>query len=191
MSAIKKQQSEFITPLNYYREKIDDFEKKLKVVESLDNKINLLNTEMDSLKRDNFKLKNEVMDLHQKLKLNDLEMVRIPESRNENIIDIVENVASKLNFASVESCLNNCYRVHSVSKDSNRSRPIVASFKTTLHKSDFMKVYKRIKDLRTTALSGFESLHQQDSKVLVRKDEQQSSKIRHVASEADLPKLLK
>ncbi|KAL3286462.1 hypothetical protein HHI36_000968 [Cryptolaemus montrouzieri] len=47
LSAIKKQQSEFITSLNYYGERIDDFEKKLDVVESLDNKMNLLNTEMD------------------------------------------------------------------------------------------------------------------------------------------------
>ncbi|KAL3271038.1 hypothetical protein HHI36_021538, partial [Cryptolaemus montrouzieri] len=153
LSAIKKQKSEFIASLNNYGEKIDDFEKKLKVVESLDNKMNLLNAEMESYGVHNFKLKNKVMDLHQNLKLNG-----IPESRNENIIDIVKNVASKLNFASVESCLNDCYRVHSVSKDSSRSRPIVASFKTTLYKSDFRKAYKRIKDLRTTALgfTGFE-----------------------------------
>ncbi|KAL3288918.1 hypothetical protein HHI36_003363 [Cryptolaemus montrouzieri] len=57
LSAIKKQQSECNTSLNYYSEKIDDFEKKLKVIDSLDNKMNL-NTEMDSLKTDNFMLKN-------------------------------------------------------------------------------------------------------------------------------------
>ncbi|KAL3278152.1 hypothetical protein HHI36_013495 [Cryptolaemus montrouzieri] len=116
LASITKNQTEFVKSLNFYGDKIQELEKKFKNIESFDNRMNDISMEMSALKNENLKLENEFNIMQQNMKSTELDIIGVPEKKNENVAEIVKMVSSKINFPSVESTIHNCNRVH-FSKD--------------------------------------------------------------------------
>lgn len=217
LARMNKQQSEFINSLNFYGDKMQDIESQLKSVMSLGKEVSDLNSELSLLRKENVSMKKELNDIQQQLKQRDLEIVGVPEAKNENVGTIIRDISSKLGIPSLDTCVENYYRVHSSSKD--KPRPIIINFKTKLYRSEFMKAYKRHKSLNTADIgvkgpisniyvnesltahnrklfyvvrqfaktNAFKYCWTQDCKILLRKDE--GSRIVHVTSENQLQNL--
>ncbi|KAL3273346.1 hypothetical protein HHI36_014794 [Cryptolaemus montrouzieri] len=93
--------------------------------------MNGANIEISTLKAENMKIWNELNAMQQRLKMNELDIVGIPERKKGNVVEIMKNVSTKLNFPSVENSIDNCYRLHLASKD-DKPQPIIVSFKNKL-----------------------------------------------------------
>lgn len=162
LGLISKRQEDFVASLNFYGDKLQDLENQMKSFGDLKKNVSDLSASVEWLKDENMKLKRELHELQQQTKMRDLEIVGIPEAKNENITKIVQQVSSMLSFPNIEACVENVYRVHSSPKD-KKSRPIVVSFKNKVYRNEFMKAYKGSKNLKAADF-GF---NQTESKVYV------------------------
>ncbi|KAL3280057.1 hypothetical protein HHI36_017564 [Cryptolaemus montrouzieri] len=70
---------------NFYGDKIHDFE-----IELFDQKIK----EVETLKKENAKIMDDMNALQQQMKMNEIDLIGIPEKKNENICDIIKDLAT-------------------------------------------------------------------------------------------------
>ncbi|XP_044760272.1 uncharacterized protein LOC123317728 [Coccinella septempunctata] len=156
LAAITKQQAGFIESLNFFGGKIDDVESKMKVFESMNSRLQKHDAELKNLRDGNAELRREMNGLQQQLKSKNLDIIGVPEKKNENILTIVENIASKLGISDVRNFIEGCYRIHFMPKNDARSRPIVIDFKSKSYRDAFLRAYKGNKEKIRTSDIGFD-----------------------------------
>ncbi|KAL3269663.1 hypothetical protein HHI36_008724 [Cryptolaemus montrouzieri] len=161
---------------------IKQLENKLKSIQTFDKKLSTVNLEINALKNDNVKIRGEINHLQQLMKLNELDIVEVPESRNENVLEIIKEVSTKTKIPSIDTCIDNCFRVHYAPKD-NKPGPIVVSFKNRMMRNEFYYYYLAKQHCKTY---GYKYCWTQDGKILMKKES--TSKIIHVSSEELLTK---
>ncbi|KAL3281284.1 hypothetical protein HHI36_004497 [Cryptolaemus montrouzieri] len=94
----KENQADVAKSLNFYGDKIHELENKLKSIETFDKKLSTVNLEINALKNDNVKIRGEINHLQQLMKLNELDIVRVSESRNENVLEVIESCIIEKKF---------------------------------------------------------------------------------------------
>ncbi|KAL3287350.1 hypothetical protein HHI36_001824 [Cryptolaemus montrouzieri] len=117
-------------------------------------------------------MRNELNWLQQRMKMKEVDLIGIPEKRNENVIEKVKEISRKSNSpALIENAVDNCYRVHFPSRNGN----------------ECFSAYKHKKELKAEEI-GFPSDNRKGN-ILIRKDSDIKSKIIHVTSKDILAKL--
>ncbi|KAL3287897.1 hypothetical protein HHI36_002354 [Cryptolaemus montrouzieri] len=101
LAAITRYQAESTISMNFYGGKIHDFENKLKNIDLLD--VKELDLEVETPKKKNAKIMDDMNALQQQMKMNDIDLIGIPEKRNENICDIMKDLATAINYPSIEN----------------------------------------------------------------------------------------
>lgn len=132
------------TSVEFMSSKFDDFGKQLG---EMLKTIKELKDENKMLKESNHKLKSDVNTLalrvnlfEQKLITNHIEIVGVPDNKNENCVKIVEDIASKLGK---QVSVVKAYRIRSRIPD--KPMKIVAELMSTDQKTDLMELSKKKK----------------------------------------------
>ncbi|KAL3286014.1 hypothetical protein HHI36_000528 [Cryptolaemus montrouzieri] len=107
---------------------IQELETKLKDFELFDEKLKYVSSEINKVKNEKEKLKSDINLMEQRMKMNDIEIVGVPETKNENTLEVVERISTNLNVTDVKGKKENCYRLHFPTKG-DKPRPIVVKFK--------------------------------------------------------------
>lgn len=125
-------------------EQFDNFNSNLKEIMS---SIKVLQGENKMFKEQNIKLSEEVSflskrinHLEQKSLNNNVEILGAPEKENENCVEILNNVASKLNVS-----LSVCSAYRTFSSQSNKTRKIVAILDSKEHKHKLITEARKLK----------------------------------------------
>lgn len=116
IQGIKNQQAVLTESINFYGNKIDDFQKELNTFKESVKTINTLEVDVSSLKAENKSLKLEIEALQQYSRLNNVEITGVPEKLNENVISIVKAIGDVLGAPVCASDIDAIHRVRSFSK---------------------------------------------------------------------------
>lgn len=129
--------------VNFCSGKISDFEIKL-------GKFNEMVTKMNKLERENDSLKKQVMDLNSKMnnleqfsRSNNIEIQNVPEKPNENIVEIISSIGRAIDLPVDSSCFDFCSRVPTSIQ--GRPKNIVVKFISKSRRDDFLAAYKNKK----------------------------------------------
>lgn len=160
LAAITSQQAKFMESLNYYGNKIDDFELKMAIFEDINSKLHKHDTEIRNLVDESAEIRRELAILQQQLKSKNLDVIGIPETKNENVLTIVEKIASQLGIPNVGNFIEGCYRIHYMPKADMKTRPIVIDFKNKSYRDDFLRAYKGDKKKIKTSDIGFDGIEE-------------------------------
>jgi len=130
--------------VKFMSNQFDMFGKQLSEV--LDS-IKELKEENKSLKEINFKLNVDIASLSKKINvleqnaiISNVEIIGVPEQKNENCVEVVENIATKLG---VKLSVLNAFRMYS--KFSNRPTKIIAKLNSPETKKQLMEFAKKRK----------------------------------------------
>ncbi|XP_044760365.1 uncharacterized protein LOC123317820 [Coccinella septempunctata] len=160
LTAITSQQAKFMDSLNFYGNKIDDFELKMAIFEDINSKLHKHDAELNTLVDENTDIRRELIILQQQLKSKNLDVIGIPERKNENILTIVEKIASKLGIPNVGNFIEGCYRIHYMPKVNLGTRPIVIDFKNKSYRDEFLRAYRGDKQKIKTSDIGFDGVEE-------------------------------
>lgn len=129
--------------VNFCSDKITDFEANIKLI---NDKLKLL----EECKRENEHLKirvndleNKIIDLEDYSRRSNIEIQGLPESRNENLVDVVLNIANNIKCEMAKTDIDAIHRVPHYDKAKKTAKNVVVKFRTRLQKEDF---FTRVKE---------------------------------------------
>lgn len=144
IKGLKTEQSEFKKSLNFYGNKIDEFNKQIENFQTLVRTIDIMREEMSSVRSECKGLRNEIEILQQMGRINNLEICGIPEKRNEDIPSIIRRIATKLDVTVEEQHIDDAHRVSIFSdNNSNKHKNIVVKFSSRLIKNTFLNAARK------------------------------------------------
>jgi len=136
--------ADLVKSVKFMSEQFDNFNSNLKEIMS---NIKILQGENKLIKEQNIKLSEEVSNLskrinhlEQKSLENNVEILGVQEEKNENCVEILNNIASKLNV-----CLSVCSAYRAFSSQSNKPRKIVAILDSKEHKYKLITEARKLK----------------------------------------------
>lgn len=136
--------ADLVKSVKFMSEQFDNFNSKLKEIMS---NIKILQGENKLVKEQNIKLSEEVSNLskrinqlEQKSLENNVEILGVQEEKNENCVEILNNIASKLNVS-----LSVCSAYRTFSSQSNKHRKIVAILDSKEHKYKLITEARKLK----------------------------------------------
>lgn len=142
------------TEINSVFEKIlsgfDEIKKSLSVIAQHNEKISNLETQNLSLKSDNMVLNKRLHYLERKYLSNYVELSNIPETKNENILDIINKVHQHLEVPLSNNDIINAYRHKR--KNNNRPSTIVIKYSSEILRNKLLIANKLKKSLNLTIL---------------------------------------
>lgn len=97
--------------VTFCSDKISDFEAALSRINEYAKITDRLQVENDKLKNDIAKLTTRVNDLEQYSRSNNVEIVGVPEKKNENLLDILSNIGAFIGYPIDESKVDVVHRV--------------------------------------------------------------------------------
>lgn len=145
LRGIRMQQSELMTSVNFCSNKITDFEAQLLEMKKNTSKIDVIMAENRKLRTELDQMNMRLNGLEQMSRINNLEIVGIPERENENLLQIVEKISqvvdSKLDVADID-CV---HRVPLNKNGTSQIKNIVVKLHSRRKKEDLMAAFKQSK----------------------------------------------
>lgn len=126
-------------------DKIHDFEAKLNKISDQIKLIEPLQAECNLLKA-------KVENLEQRSRINNVEIIGVPEKANENLVDIVSNIGKKVNCPVAEHEIDAVHRVTPFNFDKNKPKHIILRFVSRLKKEKFLLNAKTLGNLTTSSI---------------------------------------
>lgn len=132
------------------RKAVDMFSDKIDEYTTL---IENFKTEYINIKKDNDKLtkkvselETQVVELQQYSRANNLEIHGLPETKNENVYNIIRDVAKTLDVQHKDSQIDIAHRIPT---KAGNSKPIIIKFTSRTTKEEWIKKYKnKLRDMR-------------------------------------------
>ncbi|KAG7307687.1 hypothetical protein JYU34_006251 [Plutella xylostella] len=104
--------------------------------------IQYLKTENSALSLKVADLTSRVASAEQTARECNVEIDCVPEHRNENVLEIVKQIASTVSYELTEDKIRSCYRVSKINKDSPRPRSIVVKLPSSRCRDDLLAAVK-------------------------------------------------
>ncbi|XP_026331787.1 uncharacterized protein LOC113239134 [Hyposmocoma kahamanoa] len=117
------------TSIKEFNDRCEKIEDRLAQVEGVGGRVTILEAELS-------KVICEANDKYQFSRMNNAEIKGIPQSQNENLLDIISSVGSKINYPINRSQINFVTRVPT--KDNTQPKPIIVAFISRYVKEDFV-----------------------------------------------------
>lgn len=127
---------------------LDDHKDGLASVSKEVKKITTLENELDNLKKQNTLLKIEFNTNDQRERLANLEIVGVPEEKNEKLIEIILNISKHIGVELSSTDIVSANRITPKIKVAGRSRIIIAKFNSRLLKDNILSSSRKC---RTTS----------------------------------------
>lgn len=145
---LRKDITDFKVTIDYCANKIDDFskqiqemDKKMKKVEKNENEIFIIKSALKEVQR-------KLNTIDHTNNLCNVEIRGIPEKNNENLLEIIDEIAATVELDRADLEINNFYRIRRDPKTSNdappyeRVRPIIVKFNKQLKRDNFLAAVK-------------------------------------------------
>lgn len=144
---IKQHNKEVVKSLNFYGDKIDEFNQKLVKFEETSKTVDKINHEVQDLKNDCLLLRSEIEFLQQQARSNNVEICGVPERNGEDLLAIVKTISDTFNHNLITSDIEEAKRVIRYSKNDSVKLPknIIIKFKSKISKDNFMQVVRNNK----------------------------------------------
>lgn len=138
------------TSIKEFNDRCGKLEDRIAQVEGVGDRVTILEAEVSKLMR-------EANDKDQFSRMNNAEIKGIPQSQNENLLDIISTVGSKINYPINRGQINFVTRVPS--KDNTQPKPIIVAFVGRYVKEDFVAAARaKSKEVKLNAsIFGFKS----------------------------------
>ncbi|XP_054259446.1 uncharacterized protein LOC128984177 [Macrosteles quadrilineatus] len=132
-------------------EKIEELTKVVKeqseALKNFDNMYSVVCQENLKLKEKVNTLEQRLEDMEQYSRLNCVEINNIPETKDEDVLEIVKKVGSSLDFMITDEMVDACHRVGQ--KSNKRTRGIIVKFTRRMTKDEILKRRRKKQDLST------------------------------------------
>ena len=132
--------------LSYTMERQDSIETRLKQVE---NKLNSGNDINDQLTL----LQDKIDAMEQQARQHNIEIVNLPERRDENLLDIVEKIGCVIKYPIKKTDVVAAHRVPHFDKNSLRPKNIIIKFTTKILRDNFIAASRVNRGLKTDQLN--------------------------------------
>lgn len=147
LSDIMQAINELKSSIEFCSNKIDDFEKKLNVYSE---KIKLI----EPIKEKCDAMQIKVEDYEQRSRLNNIEIVGIPEKQNENLLQMVTVQLSKtIQCPIAEQDIDSIHRVASYGHSNNKPKNVIVRFVSKLKKDKILACARKFKNLAANNLN--------------------------------------
>ncbi|CAG9772905.1 unnamed protein product [Ceutorhynchus assimilis] len=143
---IGKNQEEFKKSLEYYGNKIDDFNLRISEVENRIKAIPKLENSVSTIASDLEKTNREIELLQQQARRNNVEINGIPEKSGENLQSVLVNILKALNIP--ENCFETYHRVAHIDPDNKNPRSIIVKMISIKEKNDLLASIKNKQGLK-------------------------------------------
>lgn len=166
MKEMREEQKDLAVSLNSAHEKIDDvkilLEQQKGEIEQCKKTIDYLTLENNTLKKTVSDLKRDVDAQQQYTRLNCVEIRGVPESKGENIVHVVTDVANAIRFKFDPGMVDNVHRLPG--SDGNRPRSIILKF---VRRIDCNEMLRLAKVKRAFSATDLPHVSRSDSKVYI------------------------
>ncbi|XP_047028436.1 uncharacterized protein LOC124641012 [Helicoverpa zea] len=137
VSTMRKEFADLKSSLSkQFDEIINKLEDKLRVMEQRVVKVECIKEDVEKLQERLMKLEDESEDRDQWSRMNNIEIKGITQQNNENLLEIVVKIGSKINYPISKTQINFVSRVPTREKD--RTKPIIVCFCNRYVKEDFI-----------------------------------------------------
>ncbi|CAH2096082.1 unnamed protein product [Euphydryas editha] len=133
---------EELSVLQSIKESIDHF---FHLYDSVKRELEEAKEEIKNLKRDNCELRNilnshsdVINNLEKEARASNIELHCLPEFRNENLVNTVEQISKVINVPITEGGIIKCTRVAKQNKNSSRPRTVIVKFSTPITRDRFL-----------------------------------------------------
>ncbi|KAF9422789.1 hypothetical protein HW555_001573 [Spodoptera exigua] len=134
--------TQFSDVVNEFRSKINEMEQRIVLMDKVQCQVDQLQERIDQLEEGSNR--NE-----QWLRMNNIELKGVPQSNNENLIDIVAKIGARINYPVSKNLINFISRVPSQQKE--HFKPIIVGFCNRYIKEDFIAAARY--ELKTSPLT--------------------------------------
>ncbi|XP_059062890.1 uncharacterized protein LOC131855617 [Achroia grisella] len=124
------------------QKRICDLESTNKILLTTDNKVQNLNTQVDQLK-------GELNIYHQRERIHNLEIIGVPEAKNECLIDLTIKIAHHAGVVITRDCIEHGNRIQPRQIIQGRPRVIVIKLKSRLHKDNIISGLRKCHGIKT------------------------------------------
>ncbi|CAH1119665.1 unnamed protein product [Phaedon cochleariae] len=146
MTVLKTQQREVTDSLQFYGNKIDDFNEKLLKFEQRLSVIPQLQSKVSDIQTDFDLMRNEMDHLQQQLRMNNLEIQGVPEKNSENVEVIVNGILEVLGLPK-DNSIESCHRIPHMDKNDKRPRGIIVKASSKMIKDSIITAIRARKGL--------------------------------------------
>lgn len=159
LNIIKSEVQEIKTSIDFINKKYDEIKERFDLYDNSLVSVNNLSSDLCVLKTSLSKLDHENNIRDQWARRSNIEICGIPEKKNENLFNIIENISNHINFSFNKSELDFVTRVAPNNKDSKKPKPIIIRFLSRYVKDDFLSKAKQQRTLKASDLgiSGVQS----------------------------------
>lgn len=125
--------------------RVSELEKRDVHIKNLEFQLVEMNSTVSQLKRDNRQQQQWARQLN-------VELVGIPESKDENLQDIVFRLAEHVGITLTANDIDNTTRVQPMNRDSKRPRNIIIKMKQRKHKDNFIAGVRKHRGITSAAI---------------------------------------
>lgn len=142
LTAMKEEQKTVISSIESIQTEIRNINDTTKTHDSLikENKVAILN------------IKENFVAMQQYTRMNCIDILGIPITDNENLINIIEKISDIIGFQFNKNMLDICHRIPSRRLMQNKTSPIICKFVRRFDKYEFLKLKKQSGDILTSDL---------------------------------------
>jgi len=130
MKALTQTLSEVEAGMSFINEKFEEHKQQVEAVEKKQNENSILISELmkqNQVLQEKMELiQEEVVQLQQRSRIQNIEIAGYPETKNENLIEILENVAAQIGITTFNP--NSVNVIHRVNTRNSKCRPIIVNF---------------------------------------------------------------
>lgn len=152
MREVAHKHEELMRSVSFCSDKITDFEKKLENLNDRFKKVDKLMQENDTLKREVNDLNKKISDMEQHSRRNNLEIQNFPETKGENMIDVIAKIGELISCPVTADNIDAVHRVPHVDKNNNKPKNIIVRFITRHLKDKYFYSAKQFKGIPATQL---------------------------------------
>lgn len=134
-----------IESVNSCKEKITQFQIKITTLEEKLNDITTLKNNYDTIQKELISTKSRCAELEQRSRIDNIELVGVTETPNENLHTVLEKIGQSINCSIKKDDYSIVHRVQPINSATNRPRNIIVKLISRTKKHEILAAAKRTK----------------------------------------------
>lgn len=135
LNSMREEIAGYRKSVEFMSEKYDDIIKEKKVIKEEVKALQSKNIEMSTVIKD---MTNRINTLEQHARAQNVEIQCVPQTKNENLIDIIKQLGTTIKCETKEENILHCTRVMKANNNNERPKSIVVQFNTPRFRDTFL-----------------------------------------------------
>lgn len=154
----QQKQDDMLRSVEFCSASIDDFARKISDFSAALKKIEVLEAKVAKVEADNTSLRVEMANLNQYMRRNNIEISGVPETKGENVIEIVQNIGETVGVNISPTVIDTCHRVPNHS-GGLKPKSIIVKFSSRLAKQNLLSAAKMKRQALNTSSLGLKNMN--------------------------------